>query len=117
MGRTKGSLTTGKCEWSFGNGADGDNHRQSGYTMMTCGRILRIGITAFPATETVTVSSTVNGVETRYFVRKPAGSYSEVKVFDTPLELTQGDRLNFITNQTASVVKCAVVNVLIELDL
>ena len=116
----KGSLTAGANEWSFGNGADGMNNGRSGYPMLSSGRALRMGIAASSenAAGAVAISATVNGVQkTNFHVQKPSGTYSAVKVFDTPLELSQGDRLNFRTNHDSREVICAVVNVLIELDL
>ena len=110
----------GANEWSFGNGGEGLSHARKRYTMLASGRVLRMGIAAFSdwAVRTVTVSPTVNGVEKRaYLVQNESGSYSAVKIFNTPLELSQGDRLNFRTTRNTPDVKHAVVNVLIEFDL
>ena len=60
----------------------------------------------------------VNGaVHQAYSVTKPAGQYSGARTFSTPFELRQGDRINFRSTSTNSQVVCAIVCVLIELDL
>jgi len=108
-------------EWSFGNGADGAAHANCGYTMMTSGRVLRMGLAASTSNGApggATVNIVINGVEnTAYSVRKPSRQYSGTTTFDTPLELTQGDRINFRSAYTNSAVSSACVCVLIELDL
>ena len=116
----KENLTAGAHECSFGNGADGTQHGQNGYTMLTSGRLLRMGICSSSDRQNgnASVWLTVNGVEKQHFlVEKENNSYPSVKVFDTPLELLKGDRINFRTKHSNRDINCAVVNVLIELDL
>jgi len=117
-----GTVNDGQYEWSFGNGSDGCNHAQCGYTMLAPGRALRMGLMACgsraPPSHTATVNLVVNGaVHQTYSVTKPAGQYSGTSSFSTPFELRQGDRINFRSTSTNSQVVCAVVCVLIELDL
>jgi len=71
-----------------------------------------------PPSHTATVNLIVNGaVHQAYSVTKPAGQYSGTRTFSTPFELSQRDRINFRSTSTNSQVVCAVVCVLIELDL
>ena len=42
----RGTVNDGQYEWAFGNGSDGRNHAQCGYTMLAPGRTLRMGLTA-----------------------------------------------------------------------
>jgi len=119
----RGSLRTGRYEWSFGNGAFGNSHAHCGYTMMSSGRILRMGLAAVDARNdgnllgSVTVNIVVNGNENiSYGVTKPSDQFSGTVTFSIPLELAPLDRINFrsrTTNKTAS----AVVSLLIELDM
>lgn len=114
-------IGNGAYEWSFGNGADGAAHANCGYTMMTSGRVLRMGLAASTsngAPGAATVNIVINGVEnTAYSVRKPSRQYSGTTMFGTPLELAEGDRVNFRSASNKSGVSSACVCVLIELDL
>ena len=114
----KGALNNKHYEWSFGNGGDGEIHGVIGYTMMAPGRILRGGLSASSsgsAQGTATVNLVVNGTEqTSYGVTKPAGQYSGTSIFEPPLEVAPGDRLNF-RSATPSICTNAIVCLLIEL--
>lgn len=116
-----GSINAAQYEWSFGNGSDGTDHANIGYTMMAAGRVLRMGLAASTNTTapgTVMVNIVVNGTEqTSYGVTNPSGQYSGTTTFATPLELAQGDRVNFRSATTNGSVTCTVVSLLIELDL
>lgn len=113
----KGTLGTGRYEWSFGAGA---NLHMHGYTMMAAGRVLRMGLTATrttaPPSSTATVVIMVNGT-THASYGATTDKYSGTNTFGTPLELSQGDRVNFASATTNDDVLTAVVSVLIELDL
>ena len=117
----KGSITSGNYEWSFGNGGDGSNHRRIGYTMLASGRVLRMGLSATtssgpPGESRIVI--VVNGVvNAAYAVIKPNNQYSGTNTFQTPLEVSEGDRINFRSASTVSNVIGAVVSLLIELDL
>ena len=93
----KGSITNGNYEWSFGNGGDGEAHRRIGYTMMASGRVLRMGLSATtssgpPGESRIVI--VVNGVvNAAYAVIKPGGQYSGTNIFQTPLEVSEGDSL------------------------
>ena len=111
-------MNGGEYERSFGNGNDGRNHAQCGYTT---GRTLRTGLTACgssaPPSHSATVNLVVNGaMHQRYSVTEQAGQYSGTNTFSTLFELRQGDRINFRSTSTNSQVVCAIVCVLIELD-
>ena len=53
----------------------------------------------------------------QYYVVILAGQYSGTSVFEEPLRLNLGDRINFQSVTTNPEVCCAVVSLLIELDL
>ena len=113
-----GSIDDGENEWSFGNGASGQSHSRSGYAMPAAGRVLRMGLATSSDVGGPAVDLVINGArKPGNFVSKPSGSYSTVCVFERPLELRQGDRVNFRSTRSAPRVESAVVNVLIELDL
>ena len=64
------------------------------------------------------VNVIVNGTEnTIYSIVKPINQWSNTISFSTPLELTIGDRINFVSQQPYSDIKNATVCALIELDL
>ena len=114
-----GPIRNGQYQWSFGNGATGNNQR--GYPIPAAGRILRMGLSASmggsqPGESVVNI--VVNGIEnTAYSVIKPNGRFSGTNTFGTPLELAQGDRINFRSDSTNNSVTSAIVSLLIELDL
>ena len=106
-------------QWSFGNGATGDKER--GYPMPAAGRILRMGLSGSargsPPAEMI-VNIVVNGAEnTAYAVTKPDGQFSGTITFGTPLELAQGDIINFRSITANPSVTSTCVSLLIELDL
>ena len=117
----KGALNNNHYEWSFGNGGDGDIHGATGYTMMTRGRILRMGLSASSngsAQGTATVNVVVNGTEnTAYGVTKQSGHFSGTTTFTTPLEVAQGNRINFRSATATVAITSAIVCLLIELEL
>ena len=91
---------------------------RSGYTMMAPGRVLRMGLTATSSRGVAKVNLVVNGTEqTSYGVTKPAGLYSGTSIFETPLEVAPGDRLNFRSATSNRNILAAVVSLLIELDM
>ena len=114
-----GSLLNNAYEWSFGNGAAGVP--ESGYTMLAPGRVLSMGLATTSSDSTsdrAEVNLVVNGTEQlSYRVTKPTGQHSSTTSFRTPLELAQGDRINFRSATTTPNITAAVVSVLIELDL
>ena len=57
----------------------------------------------------------INGVENvGYKLVKPQYKYSAAKMFDTPLEVNAGDRINFITRTNNSAFTHSLVSLLIE---
>lgn len=114
-----GSLVDGQYNFSFGNGSE--SAPNIGYTMMSSGRLIRMGLSASSGGATpglAIVNIVISGVEnTAYSVSKPNVLYSGTNTFGTPLELVEGNIINFrsaITNINTTV---AVVSALIELDL
>jgi len=119
-----GPINSLECEWSFGNSAAGGRgHRKLGYTMMADGRVLRMGMSAHvdgrPVDAPARVSIGVNGRGRglRYSVLIPANIYHGTTVFDQPLELRSGMRINFQSFSNNPAVTSAVVSLLIELDM
>jgi hypothetical protein len=117
-----GIIDNNEYEWSFGNGGSGANHAKCGYTMMAPGRVLRMGLAASTVASDppggATVNVVINGAEnTDYGVTKPKGKYSGTSIFATSLELAQGDRINVRSAISHHSITCAVVSILIELDL
>lgn len=112
----KGPIRNNAFEWSFGDGAAGVAH--SGYTMMAPGRVLRMGLAANSSGDVAKVNLVVNGIEhISYGVTKPAGQYSGTSSFETPLEVSTGDRLNFRSAMSNRNILAAVVSLLIELNI
>jgi hypothetical protein len=115
----KGPITDNKFEWSFGNGA-ARGKANWGYPMLAAGKVLRMGLAASTNTGAAgdaRVNVVVNGVENKsYGVTQPSGKYSGTITFGTPLELAQGDIINFRSASTNSDVTSAIVSLLIELD-
>ena len=114
-----GGINAGAYEWSFGNGVKHNTDR--GYVMMAAGRVIRMSLTA-TAGGTWAGKTRVNMVvsqteKTAYFVVKPKNVFFGTSTFETPLELAQGDRINFKSVTTNSAVTSGNVCVLIELDL
>jgi len=119
-----GPINSLQCEWSFGSSATGGRgHRKLGYTMMADGRVLRMGMSAHvdgrPIDAPAIVSIAVNGRGRGlgYSVLIPANSYHGTTVFDQPLELRSGMRINFQSFSNNPAVTSAVVSLLIELDI
>ena len=112
-----GALVDRAHEWSFGNGSAGAGHRHCGYTMLAPGRVLRMAVATAPDSAVV-VYIVVNGTaNAAYGLVKDEGRYSSTTTFGTPLELDQGDRVNFRSALTNPDVTSAVVSLLIELDM
>ena len=119
-----GPINSLQYEWSFGSSAAGGRgHRKLGYTMMADGRVLRMGMSAHvdgrPVDAPARVSIAVNGRGRGlgYTVLIPANSYHGTTVFDQPLELASGMRINFQSFSNNPAVTSAVVSLLIELDI
>ena len=120
MGRTKGPLTVGKREWSFGDGADSKGP-YNGYTMMVRGKVIHIGmsittnnISDKPA---ATIGIQVNFRKTRYLFYKSDKYHASCGLLVPPLKLQPADVIDFISESNCPEVKSAVISLLIELDL
>ena len=111
-----GPMQNNQYEWSFGNGSSGPGHANCGYIMLGGGRLLRMGLASSDTSSRAQVNIVINGIEnTSYSVEKMIGSYSGTVTFTTPLELSEGDRVN-LRSVTSNSNPCAVVSLLIELD-
>ena len=92
-------------QWSFGNG----------WPSPVDGKIIRGSISVSSQAAEVIVCLVLNGSEKRdYEIVKEVDSPSNYTVFETPLEIKAGDRINFRSNDS---VRHAIVNILIEIDI
>ena len=100
-------------QWSFGNGIE--NNRNYGWPSPADGKIIRGSISASSQAPEVNVCLVHNGSEkTDYEIVKEVDSLSNYTVFQRPLEIKAGDRINF---RSDSSVRHAIVNILIEIDI
>ena len=116
-----GPLRAASPEYAFGNGASGLAHGDCGYTMMCKGRILRMGICSVGiggfATELVKVGITINGTPSSTgILKKVTGQRSAFTIFDSPIKISAGSVLNFVTLEDCPKANITIVNLLIELD-
>ena len=110
-----GNLTenNSNLQWSFGNGIE--NNRNYGWPSPADGKIIRGSISASNQAPEVNVCLVHNGSEkTDYEIVKEVDSLSNYTVFQRPLEIKAGDRINF---RSDSSVRHAIVNILIEIDI
>ena len=116
---------SGQYQFSFGGGSIGRDQRYCGYPMTTSGRILRMGLSATTnlglAAAEMTVTLVVNGEPiSGSHITKGSQTFTTVKTFNTPLELSLGDRLTFMSSRDAQgdpEAIAIVVTALIQLDL
>ena len=100
-------------QWSSGNGSE--NNIQYGWPSLADDKIIRGSISGGSQAPEVIVYLVHNGSEKRdYEIVKEADSLSNYTVFETPLEIKAGDRINF---RSDSSVRHAIVNILIEIDI
>ena len=100
-------------QWGFGNGSE--NNIQYGWPSPVDGKIIRGSISASSQAPEVNVCLVHNGSEKRdYEIVKEVNSLSNYTVFQRPLEIKAGDRINF---RSDSSVRRAIVNILIEIDI
>ena len=106
-------------DWSFGGNASGTNTNY-GYKMLSPGRILRFGLEMSTRNNVAVnygkVHITVNGTKTKYAATLVDGWLVENRL-STPLELAEGDVINFTTINTTPNVTAELATLLIELDL
>ena len=96
-------------QWSFGNGSENNSHY--GWSSPADGKIIRGSISGSSYAPEVTVFLVHNGSEKiDYEIVKEADSPSNYTVFETPLEIKAGDRINFRSNDS---VRHVIVNILI----
>ena len=107
------SENNSNLQWSFGNGSE--NNIQYGWPSPVDGKIIRGSISASSQAPEVIVCLVHNGSEkTDYEIVKEVDSQSNYTVFERPLEIKAGDRINF---RSDSSVRHAIVNILIEIDI
>ena len=116
----KRSMVDKRYEWSFGSDA-ARGYANGGYPMLAAGRVLRMGLsTTAPhnGVSDASVNISINGIENKsYGATRLAGQISGVSIFETPLELVQGDTINFKSVTHNPKIAGATVSLLIELDL
>ena len=113
-----GALSNNAFEWSFGNGATGQNY---GFPIPISSRILYGAMSSTlnnNAAGNIVVAVVVNGNEVgnQYYITKPSGQFSTTIVFDPPIELNPGDRVNFRSKSNTNVTH-TIISLIIELDL
>ena len=100
-------------QWSFGNGSE--NNSQYGWPSPLDSKIIRGSIFGSSQAAEVIVCLVHNGSEKRdYEIVKEVDSPSNYTVFETPLEIKAGDRINFHSNNS---VRHTIVNILIKTDI
>ena len=118
MATERGPLTVDRFEWNFANERPNEN---GGYVMTSPGRLVRLGLKCVLSQpeELIMVALTVNGnTHDKYYnVTQLAGANSGTRTFETPLELNEGDVINFISASTNPYPTASYVTALIELDL
>lgn len=94
-----GGLKNGCIQFAFGNGASGQNYY--GFDLITPSTVVGYSICSTSSNSlvgTIQINLMINGVENvNYQLIKPSNKYTEAQMFDTPLELKVGDRINFVT--------------------
>ena len=107
------SENNSNLQWSFCSGSE--NNIQYGWPSPEDGKIIRGSISASSQAPEVIVYLVHNGSEKRdYEIVKEADSQSNYTVYERPLEIKAGDRINF---RSDSSVRHAIVNILIEIDI
>ena len=113
------SLRQGNLQWSFGDGSE--NNSNYGWPSPADGKITRGSICGFSGRNLaaeIIVCLVHNGSDkTDYEITKPPNSPSSFSVFETPLDIKAGDRINFHSKTTNGSVTHAIVNILIEIDI
>ena len=113
------SLRQGNLQWSFGDG--NENNSNYGWPSPADGKIIRGSICGFSGSNQaaeIIVCLVHNGSDkTDFEITKPAYSPSSYTVFQTPLDIKAGDRINFRSKTTNGSVTHAIVNILIEIEI
>ena len=100
-------LNPGTYEWGFGDGTYGC--KNSGYTFLTGGKIVQMGLASENSDKgndsRITVQIVKNGTPIHgYTITKNPNQYSAYTIFRRPFVMEAGEVLNFITVE-ASLVK------------
>jgi len=103
---------------AFLNGADGEVHVNCGNTKLANGRLIRMGLSTDSKSGEAIVNLVVNCTEQPWHgVRKRNGEDSISVYFINPLQVKQGDWINFRTAARNRSVSSAILNLLIELNM
>lgn len=120
-GEAKGKLQQNNFDFSFG---DSSFTRFTGYTMLTSGRILKMGLSGGVDNEPVSVFVCVNGQNkgkiTKEIITKENAMtnrfHSAVTAFNPPIELQEGEVVSFKTADELPRARSTVVSLLVEID-
>ena len=114
-----GNLRQGNLQWSFGDGSKNNNNY--GWPSPVDGKIIRgsiCGCSCSNQAADIIVCLVHNGSgKTDYEITIEANSWSSFSVFQTPLDIKAGDRINFRSKTTNGSVTHAIVNILIQIDI
>ena len=114
-----GSLREGYLQWSFDDGSE--NNSNYGWPSPADGKMIRgsiCGCSGSNQAADIIVCLVHNGSDkTDYEIVKEANSWSSFTVFETPLDIKAGDRINFRSKTTNGSVTHAIVNILIQIDI
>ncbi len=123
----RGRLDGGFFDFSFGDGSRTNN---TGYPMMCPGRIIKMGLSGGEVSSRTTVIVTVNRTDRGTITKEPASLIKPVSPadrgmlfqaavteFKPPIELSEGDVLNFKSGQNGPSARSTIVTLLVELDL
>lgn len=110
-----GTLSKGKYEWSFGNGATG---QFAGYTMILNGKILAMSLNSAAADSDVDVqvSISINGKHQPDYNIQLSNNRTAVRLFRQPLVVKSGSTINFVSDTSSEKSTARVVALLIELN-
>ena len=115
-----GPLITNVLQFSFGNGSE--NNKQYGWPSPVDGKIVRgrsiCACAGNQQASEVIVRLVLNGVDRgNVEIIKPVDSWSNHTVFQNPIVIKAGDRINFRSKTSNSSVTHAIISLLIEIDM
>lgn len=119
----RGRLDGGIFEFSFG---DGSRSTYTGYPMMCPGRIIKMGLSGGEVSSRTTVIVTVNRDDKGRITKEPTSLIQPIRPqlfqaavtsFRPPIELSEGDVVNFKSAHSGPSARATIVTLLIELDL
>jgi len=107
----------GRLDGNFFDFSFGDSARTMGwgYPMMSSGRILKMGLSG--GTKSTIINVTVNNVIKGKIEMTDAAAVVAITTFNPPLEVEEGDVLNFKPAHSENSARATIVTILIELDM